>query len=50
MNTPSFTNISCMQISALSITTTPTHEYQAQPVAGVSKVVLPVKNEHNHIN
>jgi hypothetical protein len=32
------------------ITITPAHEYQAQTIAGVSKVVLPVKNEHKRIN
>jgi hypothetical protein len=41
MNTPTFTIISCTQTSELPITTTPAHEYQT--VAGVSKVVLPVK-------
>jgi hypothetical protein len=45
MNTPTFTIIFC-----LPITTTAAHKYQAQTVAGVSKVVLPVKNEHKHIN
>jgi hypothetical protein len=44
MNTPIFTIISCTQTSALPITTTPAHEYQAQTVAGVFKVVLPLKN------
>jgi hypothetical protein len=43
MNTPTFTTISCSKTSALPITTTPAHEYQAQTVAGVFKVVLPVK-------
>jgi hypothetical protein len=32
MNTPTFTIISGKQISALPITTTPAHEYQAQTV------------------
>jgi hypothetical protein len=32
MNTPTFTIISCKQTSALPITTTPAHEYQAQTV------------------
>jgi hypothetical protein len=50
MNTPTFTIISCTQTSALSITTRTAHKYQTQTVAGVSKVVLPVKNEHKHIN
>jgi hypothetical protein len=40
----------CTKTSALPITTTPAHEYLAQTVAGVCKVVLPVKNEHKHIN
>jgi hypothetical protein len=44
MNTPTFTIISCTQTSALPITTTLAYEYQAQTVAGVSKVVLRVKN------
>jgi hypothetical protein len=39
MNTLTFTTISCMKTSALPITTTPTHEYQAQTVAGVFKIV-----------
>jgi hypothetical protein len=43
MNSPTFTTISCTKTSALPITTTPAHEYQAQTVAGVFKVVLPVK-------
>jgi hypothetical protein len=43
MNTPTFTTISCMKTSALSITTSPAHQYQAQSVASVFKVVLPVK-------
>jgi hypothetical protein len=50
MNTVTFTTISCMQTSALSITTTPAHEYQAHTLEGVSKVVLPVKNEQKRIN
>jgi hypothetical protein len=43
MNTPKFITVSCTKTSALPITTTPAHEYQAQTVAGVLKVVLPVK-------
>jgi hypothetical protein len=43
MNTPTFTTISCMKTSALPITTTSAHKYQAQTVAGVFNVVLPVK-------
>jgi hypothetical protein len=43
INTPTSTTISWMQISALPITTTPAHEYQAQTVVGVFKVVLPVR-------
>jgi hypothetical protein len=39
MNTPTFTTISCTKTSALPITTTPCHEYQAQTVASVFKVV-----------
>jgi hypothetical protein len=50
MTRPTFTIISSTQISALPITTTPAHEYQGQTVAGVSKVVLPVKNGHKRIN
>jgi hypothetical protein len=43
MNTPTFTIISCTQISALPINTTLVHEYQAQTVPSVFMVVLPVK-------
>jgi hypothetical protein len=50
MSTPIFTIISCSQTAALPITTTPVHEYQAQTVAGVPKVVLLVQNEHKRIN
>jgi hypothetical protein len=50
MNTPTFAIISGTQASALPITTTPAHEYQAPTVAGVFKVVLPVKNEHKRFN
>jgi hypothetical protein len=49
MNTPTFTIISCTQSLALPITTIPAHEYQAQTVAGVSKVVLVVRNEYKRI-
>jgi hypothetical protein len=44
---PAFTTISCTKFSALPIITTPAHEYQAQTVAGVFKVVLPVKMNIN---
>jgi hypothetical protein len=47
MNNPSFTTISCTKTSALPITTTPAHEYQAQTVARVFKVVLRVKMNIN---
>jgi hypothetical protein len=50
MNAPTFTIISCTQTSALPITITPAHEYHDQTIAGVSKVVLPVKNEHKRIS
>jgi hypothetical protein len=50
LNTPTFTIVSCTQTSALPITTTPAHEYQAQTVAGIFKDTLPVKSEHKHIN
>jgi hypothetical protein len=50
MNTATFTIISCKQTSTLLITITPAHEYQAQTVAGVFKVVLPVKNEYKRLN
>jgi orotate phosphoribosyltransferase len=50
MNTPTFTIISCTQTSALPIITILAHEYQAQTVAVISKVVLPVKVEHKRIN
>jgi hypothetical protein len=33
MSTPTFSIISCTETSALPITTTPAHEYQAQNVA-----------------
>jgi hypothetical protein len=49
MYTATFAIISSTQTSALLITTTPAHEYQAQTVAGVFKVVFPVKNEHKRI-
>jgi hypothetical protein len=49
MYTATFAIISSTQTSALLITTSPAHEYQAQTVAGVFKVVLPVKNEYKRM-
>jgi hypothetical protein len=47
MNTPTFTTVICTKTSEFQITTTPAHEYQAQTVAGVPKIVLPVKMNIN---
>jgi hypothetical protein len=47
MNTPTFTTISCTKTSAFLINAILAHEYQAQTVAGVFKVVLPVKMNIN---
>jgi hypothetical protein len=49
MNTPTFKIISYTQTSALPITKKPAHEYHAQIVGSVFKVVLSVKNEHKRI-
>jgi hypothetical protein len=48
-STPTFSTFSCMKTSALPIITILAHEYQAQTVAGVFKVVLPVKMNINVI-
>jgi hypothetical protein len=47
---PTFITISCTKTSALPITTTPAHEYQAQTVAGCIQGCITGKNERKRIN